>query len=337
MAARLGRPIHRLMRMALVPGLLAAAHAGAGQPWVARAGVAETRQLRMGGATIEVEFARGEMDLSRDAVMQHIRAAAAAVTNYYGQFPVKKARILVAPVESRGHEAIGGTTWGAMNGMQGFTRLRVGEHATEADLRRDWVTTHELVHMAFPSMPEEQHWVEEGQATYIEPVARVMTGELTAEEVWGEMVRGMPQGEPRAGDEGLDRTHTWARTYWGGALFCLVADVKIREATRNRMGLRDALRAVAQAGGTIDEEWPLTKALKIGDKATGTHVLMQLYRAWREKPVEVNLPELWAKLGVQMDANGTVTFDAKAPLAAIREKIAGEVTAPVRLRFAAAK
>ena len=333
MAARVGRPIHRLMRLALVPALVAATNAGAGQPWVARAGIAETRQLKIGGATIEVDFARGQMDLSTDALMRHIRAAASAVTNYYGQFPVKRARILVVPEQGRRHEAIGGTTWGGMDGYQGFTRLRVGEHATEADLRQDWVATHEMVHLAFPSMPDNQHWIEEGQATYIEPIARVKTGELSAQEVWGEMVRGMPKGEPRAGDEGLDRTHTWARTYWGGALFCLVADVEIRKATQNRMGLQDALRAVVQAGGTIDEEWPLEKALKIGDKATGTKVLMRLYRAWREKPVEVDLPKLWAELGVKMDADGKVTFNAEAPLAKVREAIAGKVTAPARLRF----
>ncbi|MGB6973760.1 MAG: hypothetical protein WBD67_03660 [Terracidiphilus sp.] len=328
------------MRLALVPALMATPGArgssGAGQPWVARAGIAESRQLHIGGATVQVDFARGDLDLSRDAVMRHIRAAASAVTNYYGRFPVERARILVVP--EAGHRGgFGGTTWGAMGGYQGFTRLRIGAHATEAEMRADWVATHEMVHMAFPTMPEDQHWIEEGQATYIEPIARVRTGELTAQEVWGEMVRGMPQGEPRAGDEGLDRTHTWARTYWGGALFCLVADVEIRKATDNKKGLEDALRAVVDAGGTIDQEWPLEKALKIGDKATGTHVLMRLYRAWSRKPVEVDLPKLWAELGVRMDKDGKVAFDAKAPQAAMREKIAGRVTAPARLRFVAAK
>jgi len=329
------------MRLALVPALVAAPNsgvcAGAGQPWVARAGIAESRPLKIGGATLTVDFARGAMDLTPEAVMRHIRAAASAVTAYYGRFPVARARILVVPEQGHRREAIGGTTWGGMDGYPGFTRLRIGAHATEADLRQDWVATHEMVHMAFPSMPENQHWIEEGQATYIEPIARVMTGELTAQEVWGEMVRGMPQGEPRAGDEGLDRTHTWARTYWGGALFCLVADVEIRKATDNRMGLPDALRAVVAAGGTIDQEWPLEKALKIGDHATGTHVLMNLYRKWRHKPVEVNLPALWSELGVRMGSDGKVEFVADAPLAAIREKIAGKVTAPAKLRFVPAK
>jgi hypothetical protein len=41
------------------------------------------------------------------------------------------------------------------------------------------------------------------------------------------MVSGMPQGEPQRGDRGLDGTHTWGRTYWGGAMFCLLTDVEI--------------------------------------------------------------------------------------------------------------
>ena len=27
--------------------------------------------------------------------------------------------------------------------------------------------------MAFPSLPDDQHWMEEGLATYVEPIARV--------------------------------------------------------------------------------------------------------------------------------------------------------------------
>ena len=59
--------------------------------------------------------------------------------------------------------------------------MRIGQHTTQADLDDDWMMTHELVHMAFPSLPDDQHWMEEGLSTYVEPVARVQTGELKAE------------------------------------------------------------------------------------------------------------------------------------------------------------
>jgi hypothetical protein len=179
------------------------------------------------------------------------------------------------------------------------------------------------VHTAFPSLGDDQHWMEEGQATYIEPVARVMAGELDPPQIWHDMVRDMPKGEPQAGDEGLNRTHTWGRTYWGGALFCLVADVEIRRETQNRKGLQDALRAVVNAGGTIDHDWPLEQALAIGDRATGTKVLTRMYTEWKDKPVAVNLPRLWEELGIRSRPDGAVEFVSTAPLAGIREAITG--------------
>ena len=297
-----------------VPGGLRAT----AQPW-RNVNVAETRQLKVGGATVQVDFAAGAMDLPRDTIMQHIEQAANAVTAYYGRFPVDRARILIIPVDGR-HGILQGTTWGNMGGFQGFTRMRIGQHTTELELADDWMMTHEMVHMAFPSLPDDQHWMEEGQATYIEPIARVMTGELNAKQIWHDMMHDMPKGEPGDSDQGLDRTHTWGRTYWGGAMFCLVADVAIRKETGNRKGLQDALRAVVAQGGTIDHEWDLPRALAIGDQATGTHVLTQMYAEWKDKPVEVDLPKLWEELGVRSSADGIELVDT-APLAKTREAI----------------
>ncbi len=105
-----------------------------------------------------------------------------------------------------------------------------------------------------------------------------------------EEARGLPNGLPGPGDEGLDHTHTWGRTYWGGALFCLLADVEIRRRTENRYGLQDALKAIVEAGGNIEADWPLPRALQIGDQATGVSVLTELYERMSSKPVETDLP-----------------------------------------------
>ncbi len=292
--------------------------------------IAETDEIKIGDSTLQVDFADGPLDLPKTTVLAHVQAAASAVATYYGRFPVARARVLLIPVADR-HGILQGTTWGDMRGFPGFTRIRIGEHTTTADLADDWTTTHELVHMAFPSMPDDQHWIEEGLATYIEPIARVKTGELTAQKIWGDMFRDMHQGEPGPGDEGVDHTHTWGRTYWGGAMFCLVADVEIRRATHNRKGLQDALRAIVDAGGTIDHNWTLPQALAVGDQATGTHVLSEMYNDWKDKPVTVDLPKLWNELGVVADANG-VRFVDDAPLEKVREAI----TKPTGARAAAA-
>ena len=82
----------------------------------------------------------------------------------------------------------------------------------------------------------------------------------------------------------------------------------------------DALRAVNRAGGNIESDWPLERAFKVGDKATGTTVLMSLYQQMGAKPMPVDLPDLWKQLGVRLEA-GQVTFDNDAPLAKIRAAI----------------
>jgi hypothetical protein len=294
--------------------------------------IAATYTIKVADSTLQVDFAEGPLDLPKDAILAHTAAAASAVATYYGRFPVPRARILLIPVPDR-HGILQGTTWGNMRGFPGFTRIRIGEHTTTADLADDWTTTHELVHMAFPNLSPDrdesaQHWMEEGLATYIEPIARVMTGELTAQKIWGDMVRDMPQGEPGPNDEGLDHTHTWGRTYWGGALFCLVADVEIRRETHNQKGLQDALRAIVAAGGTIDHDWDLPRALAIGDDATGTQVLSDMYGQWKDKPVPVDLPKLWSDLGIVSGPDG-IRLTSNAPLAKLREAITKPAGAPI--------
>lgn len=281
--------------------------------------IVASRELKIGGGTLQVDFAAGPLDLSQDAIFAHVQAAASAITTYYGRFPVERARILIVPVPDRSG-IVQGTTWGDMAGFPGMTRFRIGQHATQEDLKDDWMMTHELDHMAFPSLPDDQHWMEEGLATYIEPIARVQTGELTPQQIWHDMLRDMHKGEPAEGDQGLDHTHTWGRTYWGGAMFCLVADVEIRRRTGNRKGLQDALRAIVAQGGTIDHEWPLDKALAIGDQATGTHVLTEQYAKWKDAPVTVDLDKLWTELGIRRNGD-EIEFVQDAPLANLREAI----------------
>jgi len=139
--------------------------------------------------------------------------------------------------------------------------------------------------------------------------------------MWGDLIRDLPQGLPGPGDQGLDRTHTWGRTYWGGALFCFLADVQIHQKTQNRKGFESALRGILAAGGNISEDWPLERALRVGDEASGTDVLEDLYKGMADKPVTVDLPNLWRELGIQRSQDGDVSFVDDAPLASVRKSI----------------
>src|SRR5258706_6075672 len=171
-----------------------------------------------------------------------------------------------------------------------------------------------------PGFGDRYAGVEEGLATYVEPVARVQAGQLTAEKIWRDMLQDMPKGLPAPGDRGLDNTHTWGRTYWGGALFYLLADVRIRERTGNQAGLQDALRAIVANGGNVEDSSDVRRTLAMGDKAVGTNVLADLYDEMRDAPVAPDLAQLWRRLGVKLTGN-VVEFDDAAPLAAIRQAI----------------
>jgi hypothetical protein len=275
--------------------------------------------IKIGDSTIEVEFAPGHLELLATKVINWVSAAAHAVTDYYGCFPVREAHILIVPVETR-KGVLSGTSWGT---RPISTRIYLGQFTDDDDLKNDWVMTHEMVHYAFPSMAREHHWIEEGIATYVEPIARLEAGEIPAAKVWGDLVEGLPYGLPRPGDQGLDHTPTWGRTYWGGAMFCLLADIRIRRETDNRYGLREALRAIVDAGGNMETTWPLTRVLEVGDKAVGVPALMQLYNEMNATPVEPDLSQLWSELGVEIEGK-TITLDDSAPWASVRRAIAAD-------------
>jgi hypothetical protein len=273
------------------------------------------RTLSISGGTIDVTLPTGSLDRTPADLIEWVTRAATAVSTYYKRFPAKH---LILKINADDRDGVHhGTTYPEDGGL---IDISLGRHTAKSDLESDWMLTHEMIHLAFPSMPRRQHWIEEGISVYVEPVARVQAGQLAVEEMWYETLRDMHQGEPQAGDEGLDHTHTWGRTYWGGALFCLVADVRIREQTHNKRGLQDALRAILDHGGVITEDWEIERAFQIGDEATGTKVLVDLYHEMRDKPEGVDLAEMWKRLGI-MGEGKTVKFDEAAPDAAIRVAI----------------
>lgn len=130
----------------------------------------------------------------------------------------------------------------------------------------------------------------------------------------------LPNGQPQAGDQGLDRTATWGRIYWGGALFWLVADVEIRERTNNRQSLGDALAGVLKAGGNTEVSWAPARFFRTADEAIGIPVLQKLHRRMGASPSPVDLKALWRRLGVSV-RNDALVFDEGAELAHVRRAI----------------
>jgi hypothetical protein len=272
--------------------------------------------LRLGGGEIEVVFADGAPGLDRGPVLAWIEGSAEAAIAYFGRFPVAKVGLLV--IADDGDRIGGGTTFGHRGSA---IRIHVGRKAGAEAFERDWKMVHEMVHLALPRVvPQESaNWMMEGSATYVEPIARALAGHLSEQAVWSDSLDGMPKGQPGPGEGGLDHNPGWGRSYWGGATFWLLADVGIREKTANRLGLIDALRGINRASGGNGVEWTERQVVEAGDKATGTHVLSDLYETMKDEPVTVDLDGLFARLGV-----GRSGFDDRAPQAVLRRAIIGQ-------------
>jgi hypothetical protein len=273
---------------------------------------AVSMQLQLPGSVICVVMEDAAMKKQQPLLREWIDRSAHIVAGYYGQFPAPAVLIRL-----RGMDA-GGVSGGRTTNESGLMiQMRVGRETTAAMLAADWVLVHEMVHLALPEVGRNHDWLAEGLATYVEGIARAQYGNREIADVWAEDRNSMPKGLPRAGEGGMDQSPTWARTYWGGALFCLQADVAIREQTANRVGLQTALRAILKETGGYGFESDIGEVLRIGDAATGTHVMTGLYQQIRATPQTPNLELLWTLLGVPNEPLRQ-PFDDRAPLAAIR-------------------
>ena len=275
--------------------------------------------LTVDGVRLQIKSTGDDFEAGGAVIDTWLQRSAGIVAAYYGRFPVSALTIELRVGPGSGVQ--GGSTYAD---PQALIRVRVGREVSAAQLADDWVMVHEMTHLALPDVGAEHAWLSEGLATYVEGIARVQAGNRTEQDVWAEELRQMPRGLPQAGDAGLDRTHTWGRTYWGGAMFCLIADVDIRRRTHNARGLQDAVRAIVRASGGLSAEWPIERVLRTGDAAVGTTSLEDLYARMKDSDWAPDLPALWRELGVTADGEAVHLSD-DAPLAAIRHAI---MTAP---------
>jgi hypothetical protein len=269
------------------------------------------RTLQQGASHLTVAIAPVRLEMSDVQIEAWVRQAADAVAAYYHRFPVAELLVVVAPSPG---QRLSGVTMGEGGAS---VLLRLGTVMPAARAQNDWVLTHELMHLGFPSMDHRHLWMEEGMAVFAEPVVRVRAGMADQDMLWSEWLEQGPLGLPKPGDGGLEETHTWARTYWGGALFWLLADVTLRERTGNNRSVDDILRALVDAGGNVTRHWDMEEVLRIADATVGLPVFSEQYRQLAEKPGAPDLPGLWRRLGVSLD-HGRVVYDDTAPLAHLR-------------------
>ena len=286
---------------------------------------AVVRELRFQQSRLQVSFVPSDFLLPEQEFLDWVLRSARATATFFGRFPVAQVRISLEP--DRGEYVGDGIATADPNPR---IRLAIGRNIKASTLKGDSTLVHEMTHLAFPDVDDVHLWLHEGIATYVETIARVQAGETAAGTAWAYFAQEMPQGLPEHGDHGLYDTTSIDRRYWGGAMFCLVADVEIRRRTANRYGLKDALRAILGAGGTLAQTWEIERVLATADRAVGVPVLSELFPTWKDKSVAPDLDRLWGHLGVHRVGNGVKLVET-APLAAIRRGITEPPSRPMLL------
>lgn len=278
--------------------------------------IAKTERILLDDATIDILYTPDQIDIGDQALFDWVSKSAQIVSQYYDRFPIPALKIVINSTQNS-HNVGGGQ---AFPGKEPFITLRVGTAVSQAALNDDWIMIHEMIHLATPTLPDKNRWLEEGLSTYVESIARVHANDLSEDTVWRGFMSQMIQGLPENNDKGLDNTHTWGRTYWGGAIFCLLADIEIRQQTDLKMGLQDALRASLNSGFDMRKKSNIESILRVADEATGSTALMSLYNRLKDTPEKIDLEKLWQQLGVAREGR-QIIYDDSAPLSGVRKAI----------------
>lgn len=250
-------------------------------------------------------------------IREWIEESAAITVPLFGRFPVDHTSLFVVP--AKGEREV---VFGKVLSLAGASVvLVVGDRMTAASRHDDWVLVHELFHLGFPTFRGEGRWLGEGLATYYEPLLRARAGWTSDSEVFRQFARNMPRGQAArgSGEGGLARRDDLDTIYWGGALFCLAADVRIREETRGVRSLDDVLRATVERGGDATRVWSVRDVVELGDRVTGTTVLSEMFERHAARGERIDLEGLFDALGVGREGRPN---DEARPLAWIRRDLA---------------
>jgi hypothetical protein len=273
--------------------------------------------LPLPGASVDVALLGPPLAMTDDAALDWVRNGAGCVAGLFGRFPVD-ATVFVIPVAGADQVVFGRTL--SLAGAS--VALLFGADTRALSAHDDWVVVHELFHLGTPTFVGEGHWLEEGLATYYEPILRERAGWMSEADLWRHFVEEMPRGVRRAeSPPRIEDRDDIDSTYWGGALFALLADIRILQETRQQRSLDDALRASLVREGDTTHQVRVQDFLRTCDDATGTRALARLYMEFAEQGAPVDLDALWRSLGIER-VRDTVALRDDAPLAPVRRAIA---------------
>lgn len=254
---------------------------------------AESQEIDIGDSRIRL-IVDSDTHLDAAEIARWVTDCGLATADYFGRFPVPTLKLHLSFTSGDG---IQGKTYGY---SRPAIYLKIGREVDIQRLKQHWILVHEMAHLAFPNV-DDHRWLEEGMATYLEPIIRLRAGMLSKTKFWKDLARGLPQGQASPSDRGLAYDYSWGRTYWGGALFWFLVDLDLRSQSNNQMGVRTVFRGILARGGNIQTKWTLDDVIRLGDLSSGHHSLKTQADVLVYNGGRVDLPSLWERLGLEME------------------------------------
>lgn len=267
-------------------------------------------------ALVEVITLDGVFSAGDAVIEAWMTDATRAVSDFFHGFPVARSTVVLVPKAGRR-----GVLHGKVVANGGAAAVvQVGQHTAKHRLYHDWILVHELMHFGFPSFFPDGRWLDEGIATYFEPIIRARAGWTTPHDVWDEFARDMDQGLEAVEADGVRVTDDVRGMYWGGAIIALMADIEIRKRSGGKQGLEDAMRAVLAEGGNATEVWSLDDTVAVMDRYLKSNTMRHLVDSHTMSGSPVGFYGMLRDLGVVRTARG-IRFNDDAPLAKVRRAI----------------
>ena len=265
----------------------------------------------------------GPLRASPEELARCLRDAAAVALPLAAEHAPRRVLVILRPTpRSTDAIAFGETLYGGGATLS----LLVGANAPGSAFAGEWVTVHEMSHLALPRVRRADAWFSEGLATYFQNVLRSRAEMLEEQEAWAEFVAGAARGRRGAErnrtslyDESaqMGARHAFMRVYWSGAAIALLWDVALRR--DHGRTLDDALRHAAA-------EFPPS-----GEPVAAARVMARM-DAWVGEPLFTRIAERWLAESAFPDVAPTLAWlgvsdplDGSAPGADVRRAISSAI------------
>jgi hypothetical protein len=286
--------------------------------------------LERGGRQLELHISTQFEPAMQRNLQQWVEFIADTLLQVYGHWPRQNWKITVTPVSASASEPI---PWAQVHRdevdrVEFFTAAK----ATPLELKRAWTGYHELAHLLIPYRGWGDAWFSEGLASYYQNVLQARAGVLTEQEMWQELYEGYQRGLADTAFEGRElsfvsdnmrRDGGFMRVYWSGAWYFLAADTRLRQQSRGRHNLDQALEKLNQC--CADDPMSAPAMARKLDELNRVLLFQPLFEQVSTSSRIPPFEPIFASLGITV-TGGRVQLQSEGPGAVLRQQIVSAKT-----------